>query len=55
MDEVEERFGWLERLRYRHELAAVIVAGLVAAAVHGFGAEGFEGHGPDAIEHGHGI
>ncbi|MEV6445189.1 DUF1707 domain-containing protein [Amycolatopsis sp. NPDC051716] len=112
MDEVEERLGRLERLRYRHELAAVIadlpapepnaprgwqqiltaartafaadlavlggrtpestpgrrrlliivtvlvglliVAGLVAAAVHGFGTDGFEGHGPDAIEHGHG-
>ncbi|MFI5590048.1 DUF1707 domain-containing protein [Amycolatopsis sp. NPDC051758] len=112
MDEVEERLGRLEQIRYRHELAAVtadlpapeqtaprgwrqilaaagaalaaevavlrgrapeptpgrrrllivltvligllITAAIVVGAVHGFGADGFEGHGPDALEHGHG-
>ncbi|WP_410596087.1 DUF1707 domain-containing protein [Amycolatopsis sp. lyj-23] len=111
MDEVEERLGRLEELRFRHELAELtadlpevesdtavgwrqiltaarvafaadlavlrgrtpeatpgrrrllivltaligllIAAAIVVAAVHGFGADGFEGHGPEAIEHGH--
>lgn len=112
MDEVEERLGRLEEVRFRHELAAVtadlpateakdaegwrsiltaagralaadlavllgrapepapgrrrvligivVLIGLLAAAalvvgaVHGFGADGFESHGMDAVEHGHG-
>ncbi|WIV59198.1 DUF1707 SHOCT-like domain-containing protein [Amycolatopsis nalaikhensis] len=112
MDEVEERLGRLEEVRFRHELTAVtadlpateakdaegwrsiiiaagralaadlavllgrapgpapgrrrvligivVLIGLLAAAalvvgaVHGFGADGFESHGMDAVEHGHG-
>jgi hypothetical protein len=112
MDEVEERLGRLEEIRYRHELASLtadlpapeqsapegwrrilaaagaalaadfavlrgkapesapgrrrlliivtvligllIAAAIVAGALHGFGADGFEGHETNAIEHGHG-
>ncbi|MEU0794119.1 DUF1707 domain-containing protein [Amycolatopsis sp. NPDC005961] len=111
MDEVEERLGRLETIRYRHELASVtadlpasegaapegwrqilaaaraalaadvavlrgraaepasgrrrlliivtvligllIAAAIVVGAVHGFGADGFDGHEMGAIEHGH--
>lgn len=111
MEEVEERLGRLESIRFRHELATVtadlpasepdaptgwrqvlaaagaalaadlavlrgrapeptpgrrrlliivtglvgllITAAIVAGAMHGFGADGFEGHGPDALEHAH--
>ncbi|WP_370962633.1 DUF1707 domain-containing protein [Amycolatopsis sp. cg9] len=113
MDEVEERLGRLEQIRYRHELAAMtadlpapepsaapkgwrqilsaaaaalaaevavlrgrtpeptpgrrrllvivtvligllITAAIAASAVHGFGPDGFEAHGPAALEHPHG-
>lgn len=112
MDEVEERLGQLEGIRYQHELGTLtadlpaaepaapkgwrqivsaagaalaadlavlrgraaepaagrrrlliivtvligllITAAIVAGAVHGFGADGFEGHDVGAIEHGHG-
>jgi hypothetical protein len=93
MDEVEERLGRLEEVRYRHELASMtadlpaperdapqgwrqilaaasarrrllivltvligllMAAAIVVGAVHGFGADGFEGHEMGAIEHGHG-
>ncbi|MEV7045242.1 DUF1707 domain-containing protein [Amycolatopsis sp. NPDC051061] len=111
MDEVEERLGRLEEIRYRHELASMtadlpapeqhapkgwrqilaaaraalaadlavvrgraseptpgrrrlliivtvligllLAAAIVVGAVHGFGADGFEGHEMGAIEHGH--
>lgn len=112
MDEVEDRLGQLESIRFRHELATLtadlpaaepdapkgwrqiltaagaalaadlavlrgrkpeptpgrrrllliitvligllITAAIVAGAVHGFGADGFEGHETGLIEHGHG-
>ncbi|MCR6489180.1 DUF1707 domain-containing protein [Amycolatopsis sp. OK19-0408] len=112
MDEVEDRLGRLEQVRFRHELAALtadlpapepsapqgwrqilaaagaalaadvavlrgrvpeprpgrrrllvlltvliglaLTAAIIAGAVHGFGADGFEGHELGAIDHGHG-
>ena len=35
-------------------LGLLAAAALVIGAVHGFGADGFESHGMDAVEHGHG-
>ncbi|MET8847538.1 DUF1707 domain-containing protein [Amycolatopsis sp. NPDC004625] len=32
----------------------LVTAAIVAGAVHGFGPDGFEGHGPGALGHGHG-
>lgn len=35
-------------------IGLLIAAAIVAGALHGFGADGFEGHETNAVEHGHG-